>query len=145
MFADAAAGLDVLVADFGGAGPGGLVPAGRGQRANGLVHLRERPGQVHRRWSCRKQAFDRRIEPGVRSVLAQRQADAIGGRGADQRRAAHLHGPDRMGGLLEAGQPRDLDGVGQQGLVDDLDIAGPVGGGPDRARWTTIDQHGALQ
>ena len=48
-------------------------------------------------------AFKRRI---VRP-LRQRQRQPVGGRHADQRRAAHLHGADGVGGIFQRGEAQN--------------------------------------
>ena len=72
--------------------------------------------------------------------MAQRQANAVGGGGADQRRAADQHGADRVRGLLERGEARRDESMRQCCLVDDAD--GPaVGLEPDAAHRLAVDFH----
>jgi hypothetical protein len=46
-------------------------------------------------------ACRRALEGFVRGIGAHRQTEAVGRRGADQRRAAHQHGADGLGRLVE--------------------------------------------
>ncbi len=57
----------------------------------------------------------------VAGAVLQGEGDAIGGGDADQRRAAHQHGADGMGGVGERAQVARGDLVRQQGLVEDDD------------------------
>src|SRR5207249_3880315 len=72
--------------------------------------------------------------------LAQRQAYAVRGRGADQRRAAHLHGLDRAGGVLDGLERGDRELVRQFRLVDDLHRP-TVRRDPDGAICLAADVH----
>ena len=65
------------------------------------------------------------------------------GGGADQRRAAHHHGADRVRGLVERRQPRGHVAMRQRGLVDDADRPA-VGLEPDGAHGFAVDLHGPL-
>ena len=77
----------------------------------------------------------RALERLVGRVGAQRQADAVGRRRPDQRRAAHLHGRDGARGVVERRQPDGGEAMRQQGLVDHADRPA-VGLQPDAARMS---------
>ena len=62
---------------------------------------------------------------------AQSEPNAIGRRGADQRRAAHLHGLDRAGGVVEGREPTSRKTMRQLRLVDDADACAVAA----RPRW----------
>src|SRR5262249_48116472 len=81
------------------------------------------------------------LEARVGGVGAQGERDAVGGRGTDQRGAAHLHGLDRARRIVRAGQRNRGKTVRQQGLVDRTD-GRSVGLEPDAARVLAIDLHG---
>ena len=101
VHADGAVGLDVGVADLGGAlVGGGDAPLAR-QVAHGGAHLVQRPAQVDGGRALLGEVADGAVERLVGGILAQRETDAVGRRGADQRRAAHLHGLDRAARVLQ--------------------------------------------
>ncbi len=140
VFADLAAGLDVLIAKGAGARIGASEPALARLVAHRGQHLVERPAQVHRRRARGHQRLAGRLQRFVRGILAQGETYAISRRRADQRRAAHLHRPDRVGGILQRGQPRGLEAERQLRLVDDLHRPA-VPAHPDRAVMPPIDLH----
>ena len=76
----------------------------------------------------------------VGGILAQGKTDAIGGCGADQRCATHLHHLDGAGGIFQRFQRHDLELVRQPGLVDDVD-APAVLIQPDRTVVDAFDFH----
>ena len=121
VLADAAAGLDVLVADLGCALVGRRDALIARQVLHGAAHLLQRPAQVDRGRALLGQEFDGAIDGLVGGVLPDRHGEAVGGGGADQRRAAHLHREDRARGLLARPQRDDDELVRQPRLVDDLD------------------------
>ena len=143
VLAERAIDRDILLGD--GAGPGergGDAPLGRqiGERA---AHLRERPGEIDRGRAGRGKGRGSLFDAAVGRVLGDRQRHAIGGRGADQRGAAHLHVADRPRCVVEPGETRDDELVRQPRLVDDFDRL-PVGGEPDRAHRPASDFHRRL-
>ena len=73
----------------------------------------------------------------------QRKAHAVGRRRADQRRAAHLHGADRVRGVRERRQPQRGETMRQQGLVDHADRPA-VRLDPDGAGMSAVDLHASL-
>ena len=74
---------------------------------------------------------------------AYRHGEAVGGGGADQRRAAHLHREDRARGLLHRPQRDDDERMRQPRLVDDLDRPAVVRE-PDGAGGLAVDFHASL-
>ena len=140
VLADARVDLDVVLANLGGAFVGGRDALVARQVADGVAHLIERPAQVDGGGPLRRQQGNGAIDRLVGGVGAQRQADAVGGRGPDQRRAAHLHGLDRRGRVLHGLERHDRQLVRQPGLVDDLDRP-PVRRQPDRAPRLALDVH----
>ena len=118
MIADGGIDCDVLIANFGGAPvrcfDALLAPA----IAQMGPHHIERPAQIHRGRTALQQGIVCAIKGLIRCVLCHRQANAISGRSADERRAAHLHGFDRGYGGRQIAQIDDLESVRQQSLVD---------------------------
>ena len=82
------------------------------------------------------------LERLVGGIRAQREPDAVGGGRADQRRAAHLHGLDRVRRVVQRRKSRVTKRCGSARLVDDADRLA-VGLEPDRARGFAVDFHGA--
>ena len=138
--ADGAVGRDVGVGELGGALVGGGGTGRPRQVADGGAHLVERPAQVDGGGALPGQMGDGAVEALVGGVRAQRQAHAIGGRDADQRRAAHLHGEDGPGGVIERLERDDDELVRQPRLVDDVDRPAVVRE-PDRAIGFAVDVH----
>ena len=109
MLADRAIGLDVLVADLRRAG------VSRGDArlarlvAHGLLHLIERPAEIDGGRARRGELLAGVIEPLVGGIGAERERNAVSRGRADQRRAAHLHRLDRMGGIVERAQAQRLE------------------------------------
>src|SRR5690606_38480868 len=106
--------------DLCSAGIGGSEALAAGAVAQGSPHLLERPAQVHRRRPGREQHLAGAVERLVAVVLAQRQADAVGRRGTDQRRPAYQHGTNGVRGLVPAAQRHAREGVRQLRLIDDV-------------------------
>jgi len=77
----------------------------------------------------------------VRGIVAHRKAKTVGGGRADQRRAAYLHVANRVAGLLQSAKVLDYEGVGQVGLIDDIDRPA-VRVDPDAAIGDAVDIHG---
>ena len=79
----------------------------------------------------------------VGGVGAQREAQAVGRGRADQRRAAHLHRPDGVRGVVQRRQPQRREAVRQRSLVDGADRPA-VGFEPDRTGGLAVDLHVAV-
>ena len=142
VLADAPVGLDVVLADLRRALVGCRQPSLPRQIAHRAQHLLQRPAQVDGGGALRGQQRDGAVDGLVGGVRAQRQANAVGGRGADQRRAAHLHGLNRARRVLDRLERRDRQLVRQLRLVDDLHRPA-VRGEPDRAIGLAVDVHAA--
>ena len=143
MLADTAAGLHVVVADLG------CAPVGRRdafevrQVLHAEPHLLQRPAQVDGGGALLGQIRRRAVYSLVGRILPYRHGEAVGGRGADQRRAAHLHRQDRARGLLHRFERDDGERVRQQRLVDDFHRPA-VGREPDGAVGLAVDFHASL-
>jgi hypothetical protein len=99
--------------------PGGGAALRHRQRLQERLHARQRPMQVHRRRPRRASVSQACCSAFVAGAFLQRQRHAVGGGDADQRRAAHQHGADGVGGVGEGAQvPRGVL-VRQQRLVED--------------------------
>ena len=96
--------------------------AGR-QRRQDAAHLVERPAQVDRGRARFVQAVPDHVECGVGGIVGHLDGDAVGGRHADQRRAAHPHVADRRGDALDRADRLDAERMRQPALVDDVDGA----------------------
>ena len=118
----------------------------RAPRAAGCArraHLLQRPAQVDGRRALLRRDGDGAVERLVGGILAQRQGDAIGGRGADQRRAAHLHGQDGARRVLQPSSATTVTKlVRQPRLVDDLDR--PPSAPTQIVRCLAVDLHVVL-
>ena len=140
MAADGVAALHILLGDAPGLGEG----EGGALRKRDLAQLGgdpvEGPAQVDRGGAGGGQGLDGMVDPGIGSIPAQAQGQAVGRRHADERRAAHDHGADGNGRFVQGGEPLNLEGEGQAGLVDDLD-GRAVGGGKDGAVGFAVDVH----
>ena len=140
MAADGAAGRDVVLADGRRLLVGQRRPVVTPRAGEGGTHLVQRPGEVHRRRPGRREHRARMIERGVGAVFTEREAHPIGRGGADQRRAADLHGLDRPRRVFQRSQAYRVETVGQQGLIDNLHRA-PVRRHPDGAEMPIADLH----
>ena len=140
MLADAPADLDVFVADLGGAPVGRLAPPGRRQRSQQGTQVVERPAQVHRRRPGLQQHPVGARQHGIGRVGRHGERHAVGGGGADQRRAAHDHGADGALGVFHGLEVAHDEGMRQQRLVDRLH-GRAVGAEPDRAIGFAVDSH----
>ena len=85
----------------------------------------------------------RRFERVIGGIGAGRERHAVGGGGADQRGAAHLHAANGVRRLIDGRQARDDEGVRQLRLVDDLDAVA-VRGRPDGPIVPSFDLHRAV-
>src|SRR4029079_15077402 len=141
VLADLAAGLNILVADLGGASGGGGDPIFPFQIVDGFLHLVERPAEIDGRGTCRGKHCASPLQPLVGRVGAKRKRHTISRRRADERRTADLHGLDGLGRVLEVAQAPNLEGEGQLGLIDDLDRPVVVAE-PDGAIALAVDVHG---
>ena len=63
------------------------------------------------------------IQARIVGLLVQGDGQPVGGGGADQRRAAHLHGANGVRRFVERADARPVQHVRQAGLVDDVDAA----------------------
>ena len=93
----------------------------RGWLRTAADHLVERPAQIDRGRPRRGEHGAGALEIFVGGVGAQREAQAVGRRRPDQRRAAHLHATDRVRGLVKRREPQGREAVRQHGLIDDAD------------------------
>ena len=75
----------------------------------------------------RDQRIVRGVERGVRGVFAHGEAHAVSGGDADEGGAAYTHDAYGFGGALRGVDRAGLEGVREQGLVDELDA--PAAGG----------------
>ncbi len=123
MLADGGVLRDVLVGDGGGLGPGGGAARIGRQRRQRAFHARQRPVQIDRRRARRPQQRRGLGEAPVGGLEVERKGQPVGGGGADQRRAAHLHGADGVRRLFQRGDAQPVQRMRQAGLVDDGDGA----------------------
>ena len=93
----------------------------------------ERPAQVDGGRSRRVERRVRARERGIAGVAVEREREAIGADGADQRRAADQHPADRERGGVGVGDVHLDARVRQRALVERLDEARRAAAG--RARW----------
>jgi len=121
VIADGGIDCHIFLADFSGGPIGRLDTLLASAVAKMGPHHIERPAQIHGRWTARQQRIVCAIKRLIRRVVCHRQANAISGRSADERRAAHLHGFDRRYGGSQIAQIDDLEPVRQQGLVNNPD------------------------
>ncbi len=141
MRADRPIDGDVLIGDFAGPPQRRVRPLVARPVAHGRQHFVERPFQIDR---GRPRGEERGIsifQRFVRCVRPQGEPHAIGRGGADQRRTAHLHGPDRAGGIVETGKADGDKAMRQLGLVDNADACA-VAFDPDGAHLLAVDFHG---
>ena len=128
--ADGGVGGRVAALDRLGGGPGCGAALRGGQRAQDGLHAVECPVQVDRGGTGRAQAGVGGLQCGVGCVVPQGEGDAEGGRGADQRGAAHLHVANGGGRIVEGVEAHENLLPGQAGLVEDDDlVAIPAQGG----------------
>src|SRR3974390_2705000 len=106
-------------------------------------HFFERPFQIDGGRPGREQRLVGALERLIRRVRTQREPEAVGGRGAEQRRAAHLHRRNRARGVIEAREPCGHEAMWKLRLVYDAD-ARSVRFQPDRAGRLTVDVHAAF-
>ena len=137
---DQPAGLHVLVRHL----PGLRISRGnplRGQKFfQRLLHLVQRPSQVDGCGPGRGQRFASLVQRIIGGIGFQREANAIGRGYADQRRAPHLHGLDRLCGIGERFEPHDVERMRQLRLVDDAN-GGPAAVGPNGPVVNAADVH----
>ncbi len=143
VIADGGIDCDVFLADFRGAPvrrfDALLAPA----IAKMGPHNIECPAQIHRGRTARQQHIVSAIERLIRCVGRHCQANAVGGRSADERRAAHLHGFDRGHRGSQIAQIDDLEPVRQQGLINNPDRSAVVRE-PDCAVEFSVHAHGVV-
>ena len=140
MPADPLVDRDVLLGDFGRAPVGRRGTLRRRQRPKQSLHLIERPFQVDRCRPRRQQHGIGAIERGIGSISPHGERHAVSGGGADQRRAAHQHGTDRLGRVLGARDARHHEFMRQPPLVDRADRPA-VFLEPDAAEMPAVDLH----
>ena len=75
--------------------------------------------QIDRRRPRRAQRFDHVLQACIAGIIGQPERHAIGCRGPDQRRAAHLHDTNGMRGVLQRSQPQHHRFARQARLVED--------------------------
>ena len=103
--------------------PCGIAAQRRRQWLNRPSHSIERPLQVDRSGPRRAQYVVRRPQRVGRSIGGERHRQAIRRGSPDERRAAHLHGPDGMRRFPNIGQAQRYALVRQLRLIDDFDCA----------------------
>ncbi len=141
VLADGAVGGNIGIADLGRARPGGSEALAMRAVADGGRHLIQRPQEIDGGGAGAAEAGYGRLQRDIGCILPQRQANAIGRGGADQRRTPYLHHLDRAGGIFEAFQTGDDEAMGKLGLVDDRDRAAILAW-PDGAVMGAVDLHG---
>ena len=109
MLADLAVGLDVLVADFGGAGIGGGDALVARLVAHGLLHLIERPAEIDGGGTRGGEHLASMLERFVDCMHAQAERDAVSCGRPDQGRPPHLHGGDGVRRVFERAQRHGLE------------------------------------
>ena len=129
-------------ANLAGAPQGGGRPLAARLVAHGRHHLVERPFQIDGGRAGGDQRGIGALQRLVGGIVAQRQPHAVGRGGADQRRAAHLHGLDGPRGVFQRRKLRDDEAMRQLRLVDDADALA-VAFQPDAAGVFAVDFHGA--
>ncbi len=139
MLADGLADFDILVGNARGLGPGQVCALFARLIAQHIAHALERPAQIDGGGTGFGQFVMGAIKCLVGGILFHRQCHAIRGGGADQRRAAHQHGLDGMGGLLQRGQFYRGEFMRQPRLIDNLDGLGAAG--PDGAIRDAFNLH----
>ena len=97
-----------------------------GRLADGATDAIERPAQIDGGGPRRVEERVRVCERGVGGIAIERERQAVGADGADQRGAAHPHLADRERRRIGVGDLRRDDAMGQRALVDRLDVAGAV-------------------
>ena len=138
VLADGEAGGHVIVGNDAGFGERGLGAVFRRERLYARAHAIERPAQVDRRGARGVQQSVGAREVGVRRIGAQGEPQAIGRDGADERRAAHLHGGDGVCGVVLGTHGEGDEVVRELRLVEDME-RGAVVGRPHGAIRLTVD------
>ena len=105
------------------------------------AHAVEGPTEIHGGRARREEGGVSAGQGGIGRIGAEREPQAPGRGGADQRRAAHEHGANGVRGVVEGGEPGGDERVREARLIDDLD-GDPVGGRPDSAGGAAGDIHG---
>ena len=140
MLADLPVGLDILLADLGGAGVSCGDALVAWLVAHGLLHLLERPAEIDRGGAGGGEDLASPLQRFIRSVAPERERHAVGGGRPDQRRASDLHGGDGARRILQRAQRHGLEHMRQLGLIDDLDRPAVVIE-PDGAVMLSVDVH----
>ncbi len=137
VLADAAAGLCIVVRDGVGLVLRRVRALAHGQVAQPRQLAVERPAQIDGGRPGFAHRLAHRLQPA--RILAHGESHAVRRDGADQRRAAHAHGANRLRRLLPCGEPQLHHLPGQAGLVEDAD--GAVRVAPDAAPQLAVDAH----
>jgi hypothetical protein len=140
MVADGAAQGDIFVTNHRRFGISRRRPVSRRQRSDQPGHPVNRPAQVNRCRSGRRQRDGRPVQPGIGRIVQQRQSHTISGGGPDQRRAPHQHGANGVRRVGQRRQPGGGENMGQSGLINNFHRP-TVGGQPDGAAGDAIDVH----
>jgi hypothetical protein len=140
MGADRAAARHILLGDAAGLREGAGEALGRLDLPQVAGDPVERPAQVDGRRAGRGEHRHRPVDPLHRRIRLHGKRQPVGRGDADQRRAAHDHGADRQSGVVERGEPLQLEREGQARLVDHLD-ADAVRVREDRAIGRAVDIH----
>ncbi len=121
MLADLAIGLDVLLADLGGAGVGcGDAPVAR-LIAHGLLHLIERPAKIDGGGAGGGEGRASLFERLIRRVAPERERHAIGGGRPDQGAPRTCMVEMARAASSSVRSVTVSNAMRQLGLVDDLD------------------------
>ena len=142
MMADQAAGFDILIRHLRGFRIGRRHALRRRNPAERLLHLAQRPVEIHGSGSRGGQSCASAFEPGIGGVRLQRQGNPVSRRNANQRRSAHLHDLDGAGGIGERGQRKGFECVRKARLIDDADRAITIV--PDRTVVNALNFHISL-
>jgi hypothetical protein len=119
VLADSGICLFVLGSNRASLVPGRLAPCRRRRLLQHALHARQRPVQVDGRRPCRGQHGKDMVEARIARILRQAERHAVGGGGADQRRAAHLHDANGLGYVFQGNQSQHHGFARQARLVED--------------------------
>jgi hypothetical protein len=119
MLADQSVGSLVFRGNGASLLPGQISPCRRRRLFKYRSHARQRPVQVDGRRPCRGQHGKDMVEARIAGILRQAERHAVGGGGADQRRAAHLHDANGLGYVFQGNQSQHHGFARQTRLVED--------------------------
>ena len=113
--------LKAIIGELSGLRIGCPDALGERQGLHRFFHLLQRPTQIDGRGTGRSEQRASPFQPLIGRIGPEPQAHAIGCGGANERRAAHLHGFDRAGRIGECLQPHNFELMRQPRLIDDTD------------------------